>query len=129
VVVETSVCSQAFGHWAKVEHSFEHPGSGTVTIRAPDYNRCFKAGEGADQRSFDQSADMWAVGIMDLRIFALPNSDKAGQQPLSRDADWAEGIRKASHIAEKRLLSLNAGLYVLKGRSRYRKLNGYVYSL
>jgi serine/threonine protein kinase len=115
VVVETSVCSQAFGHWAKVEHSLEHPGSGTVTIRAPDYNRCFKAGEGADQRSFDQSADMWAVGIMDLRILALPNSDKAGQQPLSRDADWAEGIRKASHIAEKRLLSLNAGLSSKRG--------------
>jgi len=84
-------------------------------IRAPDYNRCFKAGEGADQRSFDQSADMWAVGIMDLRILALPNSDKAGQQPLSRDADWAEGIRKASHIAEKRLLSLNAGLSSKRG--------------
>jgi serine/threonine protein kinase len=100
IVVRTSDCSQAFGHRAKVEHCLEHPGAGTVTIRAPNYDRRFDAGQGADQRRFDQSADMWAVGIMGLRIMAPAISDGQGQ-PYDREQRWAERIRKASERAEK----------------------------
>ena len=100
VVVKTSDCSGAFGHRSKVQHVLEHPGAGTVMIRAPNYDRIFKAGEGADQRRFDQSADMWAVGIMGLRIIA-PVQGKGTQH--ERDKQWADGIRKASENADKRM--------------------------
>ena len=100
VVVKTSVCSGVFGHRGRVEHILEHPGAGIVMIRAPEYNRIFRAGQGADQRRFDQSADMWAVGIMGLRIIAPVQGQ--GQQH-DRDQEWADGIRKASESAHKQM--------------------------
>ena len=106
VIVKTSDCSGAFGHRSKIQHVLEHPGAGTVMIRAPYYDRIFKAGEGADQRRFDQSADMWAVGIMVLRVIVPVPSQGQGRQH-DRDKLWADGIRKASENAEKRM-SLDA---------------------
>ena len=69
-------------------------------IRAPEYNSIFRAGQGADQRRFDQSADMWAVGIMGLRIIAPVQGQ--GQQH-DREQEWADGIRKASESAHKQM--------------------------
>lgn len=98
IPVNTRECSKAFGHLAKIEQVLEHPGAGTVTIRAPHYDRCFQAGQGKDQRRFDQSADMWALGVMGFRILAPTISDKSRKRP---EEDWAQGLRNASENAEK----------------------------
>jgi len=114
VPVNTRECSKAFGHLAKIEQVLEHPGLGTVTIRAPHYDRCFQAGQGKDQRRFDQSADMWALGVMGLRILAPTISDKSKKRP---EEDWAQGLRIASDNAEKWLRLSNRDVDTL-GASR-----------
>ena len=93
--VKHMMCSTAFGHQARTEYTFEHPGYGTPTIRAPNFDRSFVSGDGVVQRRFDQSADMWALGVMGLRVIT---TDKSNQR-----LEWAEGLHSFSKIAEKQL--------------------------
>ena len=62
VPVGTTELQAAFGFRAKKSHKIIHPGFGTFWIRAPGYDRKFEDGQGAEQRRFDQAADIWAVG-------------------------------------------------------------------
>ena len=72
--------NHAFGLRLTREQLFEHPGHGTVYIRAPGYDKRFQLGQGAEQRRFDQAADMWAVGAVWVRQFAPPATSKTGRE-------------------------------------------------
>ena len=56
------LCQVAYCFRAKVWHKFVHPRCGRFWIRAPGYDHKFQDGNGAEQRIFDQAADIWAVG-------------------------------------------------------------------
>ena len=59
--------------------------------------------QGVAQRSFDQAADMWALGVISVCVFAWP---RVG--PGHYDGkEWADRLRKASHAAEKRLTAVS----------------------
>ena len=105
IPIQNRKLSSAFGHLLRVPSAFRHPGKGTVMIRAPHHVRDFSHGEGVAQRSFDQAADMWALGVISVCVFAWP---RVG--PGQKDYDgkeWADRLRKASHAAEKRLTAVS----------------------
>jgi len=98
---------KAFG-FLKDSQVFAHPGQGTVTFRAPHYNRRFIAGQGSEQRLFDQAGDMWALGAMSVRVLAPPVLDVGMKRTnaddlIKRDELWAQRLRKASESGEKML--------------------------
>jgi len=105
--IKRRTLSTAFG-FRKESQVFTHPGRGTVTFRAPEFNRHFNAGQGSEQRLFDQAGDMWALGAMSVRVLAPPVLDVGMKRTnaddlIKRDELWAQRLRKASESGEKML--------------------------
>jgi len=103
-VIKRRELSTAFG-FRKESQVFTHPGPGTVTFRAPEFNRHFNAGQGSEQRRFDQAGDMWALGVISVRVLAPPKWEKGIKRTNAddlyvRDRTWADYLRQNSRRGE-----------------------------
>ena len=119
VPVGTKELQVAFGFRAKKSHEIVHPGFGTFWIRAPGFDRKFQDGQGAEQRRFDQAADIWAVGATGVRIVAPITETREAH------VAWATALHDASKCTvtklqaqEKRARECEAALKSATPRAR-----------
>ena len=83
--------------------TFRHPGPPTEWIRCPDYDRKFEKGQGNEQRSWDQAADIWALGAMFARVVAAPRFSSSTMEKAMRS--WQGHLFQFSKRAHDSLQS------------------------
>jgi len=78
---------------------FRHPGHGTVSIRAPNFNNNF---QGIDQHQFDRAGDVWALGVMPVRVLAPLDTASDFDEKRKKDQAWAQELQNFSQREQKR---------------------------
>ena len=96
-LIQARTLGTVFGHQLQNPCSFPHPGPGTVTFRAPDPPQDFQPGEGRQQRLFDQAGDMWAIGVISVRVIAPPRGQDSDLE--KRDREWSRNLQRSSRNA------------------------------